>query len=148
MLARPESALRGGALLETMLALFVVMVSMLALSSVQLRALLHGRDALLRAEVIAAALELGEAALLWPETEEAQAAAQQQADWSRLRQRLEGFGGNAIEARQCRGALNAMAELCEQQGDVVYVRLTWDERAGGDGPGRFARRYVLALEAP
>ncbi|NHR06089.1 hypothetical protein HA052_12865 [Chromobacterium haemolyticum] len=148
MAVRPESVLRGGALLETMLALFVVMVSMLALSSVQLRALLHGRDALLRAEAVAAALELGEAALLWPETEEEQAAAQRQADWSRLRQRLQGLGGNAIEARQCRGALNAMTELCEQQGDVVYVRLTWNDRAGGDGAGRFARRYALALEAP
>ncbi|KMN83068.1 hypothetical protein VK98_06210 [Chromobacterium sp. LK11] len=146
MAARAEAAVRGGALLETMLALFVVMVSMLALSSVQLRALLHGRDALLRAEAIAAALELGEAALLWPEAGEA--SAQEQADWARLRQRLEGLGDGVIEARQCRGALDAMTEACAQQeGAVVYLRLTWNDSVGEDS-ARVARRYALALDAP
>ncbi|WP_146176721.1 MULTISPECIES: hypothetical protein [Chromobacterium] len=147
MTARPEPAVCGGALLETMLALFLVMVSMLALSSVQLRALLHGRDALLRAEAIAAALELGEAALLWPETAAEQASAQAQADWARLRQRLEGLEG-AIEASSCRGALDAMTALCEQQGAVAYVRLTWTGMSAGDGAGRFERRYALALDEP
>lgn len=145
MIARHKST-SGGALLETMLALFVLMVAMLALSSVQLRALLQGRDALLRAEVIAEALALGEAALLWPEPD---AAAQRVEDWERGQQRLAQLAGDGLlEARLCRGAADDLTGRCAQLGTGSFLSLAWRGAAAGEGAARFEYRYALVMEAP
>lgn len=135
----------GGSLLDTMLALFVLMVAMLALSSVQLRALLQSRDALLRAEVIAEAQALGEAALLWRE----EAAAQRQEDWERWRQRLALLTEDGqLEARLCRGAVEEAADRCASQGAGAYLSLVWRGVDAEGGSGRFEYRYAQTVEAP
>ncbi|MDF0606151.1 type IV pilus modification protein PilV [Neisseriaceae bacterium TC5R-5] len=151
---RPPRAAQGSSLLETLLALLILMIGMLALAKTQANSLLHARDAQIRAEVHNAVEALAEAmlanqtaisryisssytpTLATPDCEVGQscdALQQAQADLQHFQQALQQIAGNAEQLRGvvCRAPDNAMPTLnaagCQASGPLS-IRVVWRSR--------------------